>query len=303
MNLKPVLGLVIGASAVATAIILSGSSMPAIVLLWSIPSIVLLCLGALIAGPGVSAIAQVFTAARGELSRRGMNGALETLTTASKALGVAALLGFLVNFLDMMKNLSEPKEVWIHLAWALAPAFFALILKALVILPLKNAVQTAVPGTKEVERGQHSNSRCMLGTLISLAGLFLFNSSAFMGFLLLDYASMAIALFVPIAMIMAGGKAGSIRTALATLKDGTARRNQLETAVASLSFVGSAIRYGGYLGAATGFLFMVKDWTERMRTGPTLALAVISALYASILYAVFALPLIGEAKRRLALAE
>lgn len=302
MNLKPILGLIVGAGAVAAAIIASGSTMPAIVALWSILPIVLILLGTLVAGPGTKGIAQVFAAASGALDRRGKNAALETLAAASRALSTGALVCFLIKFVQTMKALEDPRALWINLAWALAPAFFALLVQAFVILPLKNAVQLAAPGEKEAVIFAWSGRRFALGSVITLAGVMLV-AGAFLDFILVDTASVALAVFVPVAMLLAGGSSASIRLAVEALKDSAASGQRLDSAVYSFSFIGTSIRCGGYVGAATGFLFLVKDWTNRMRTGPTLALATISVMYACVLYALFALPLIGEARRRRALSD
>lgn len=302
MRVKNLLGLIIGAGAVCAAIIISGSFMPILVALKSILPILFIFFGVLIAGPGVRGIAQVSAASRGELTEKGMKSALETLGTASKALAIGSLLCFLSSFVLMAVALEDAKAVWINLAWAMAPAFFALLIHAFVILPMRNDIMTATPGTKEGETSTWNGRRFFLGSIITLIAAVL-PVVFFVWYVLFEFAAVALAIFVPIALIVAGSRSGSIKNALRALKDRNASQDELEAAIVSLGFAGTGIRYGGLIGAATGFLFMVKDWTDRMRTGPTLALALLSAFYACLLYLIFALPLLGEAKRRLALVS
>jgi hypothetical protein len=52
------------------------------------------------------------------------------------------------------------------------------------------------------------------------------------------------------------------------------------------------------VGAGTGFVLMVKDFLERTRVGPSLAIMVISAMWSLLLALVVALPLEAAAERR-----
>ncbi len=307
MILKLVLGCVVGVAAIVTAIAASGSS----VTLWTAAMLVLPVLGtltgALVAGSGRGALADLFKAP-GSISARRARAAGETLAYAGRVLAMAGLTGFLVQFVYMMKSLEDRAAFWPNLAWAFGAPLVALVVHTLLVMPRRHSMSEAAATSEglpcaaaepeDAVPGTWSPARFAAGSLLTLASLIAFEPRAILSWLFVDAAALIVAIFIPVALVLAALSSGSIRRGFRALRDPGASAEDIGAAVRSFSLMAAALRRAAAIGAATGFVFLIKDWLDRMRYGPTLALALISVFWCAVLLLLFSLPLEAEAKRR-----
>ncbi len=134
--------------------------------------------------------------------------------------------------------------------------------------------------------------------MLALAGIVSFGFDSFASWVFVDLSSFLITIFIPIGMLLAGTGSGSFRRAWTALKDPAASLESLKKARLYYGFLGLSFRSAAMIGVGTGFVLMVKDFLERTRVGPSLALLVISAMWSLLLASVVALPLEAAAERR-----
>jgi hypothetical protein len=302
MLLKLILGSIVVLAAVIGAIFANGAEVSAINYLALLPPMLLAPLGMLVAGPGPKAIGELFFLIRlggGERERKLAKAALRFF---DKSLALTAILCFIVHFTAMMKNLEDRNAIWANLAWAMAPGLVALVIHVAVTLPLAHAVDTSAivePAASPSETKRSLSTSWLIGGMaLAIAGIVSFSPESFASWLFVDLSSFLVAIFIPVGMLLAGSGAGSFRRAWAALNDPDASLESLKKARVVYGYLGLAFRAAAMVGAGTGFVLMVKDFLERTRVGPSLALLVISALWSLLLLAVVALPLEAAAERR-----
>ncbi len=303
------LGALVAAGAVVAAIAASGGTID----LLRSAGIVLPLLGAaagvLIAGPGPGAAADLLRSGR-SLSGRRAAAAEAVLGLARRALAWAALEGFLIRLVEMMKRLERREDVWPSLAWAMAPALAALVLHAAVLAPLGHALREAALGAVARDGADDEGGgdapwsfrRFLAGGALTATSLIAFAPEAVLGPLFLDSAALIVAVFVPAGALLAGAPTGSFRRALAALRAPGPNAADICAAARCFAYLSGSLRRAAAVGASAGFVFLVKDWLDRMRYGPTLALALISVFWCAAGLLVLALPLEAAAERRTRLA-
>lgn len=301
MIVKFLLGFIVLWAAVIAAIAASGGSVPGEVAIQTVLSVFGMALGALLAGPGPQAVADLFRS-NPSLSRRRATKA--TLDLAGRALTCAAILGFLVPFTVMLKSLENPADLWPNLAWALGPVLVALVFQAAIILPLRHRGEASSPevaskGTEHPQEIPWNGRRLLGGGILTLVSLFFFAPLPLFWTFFFDPAAIVIALFVPVGVILSGAPAGAYRRAFSALSSAGSSLADLTEARGVFGLLASALRRAAAIGAVAGLLFLVKDWLNQQRYGPTIALAVISVVWATAILVVLVLPLEAEADRRL----
>ncbi len=302
MTIRILFGFLVSAAAVIGAIFTSGGTLDP----WSAVQVlalaILVPLGVLIAGPGLGAIRGLFKAANGDPAER--SAAPATLRLIDKALGAAALGGFLIHFLCMMKNLSDRAAIWTNLAYALAPAISSLLVWVGIRLPLGRLAELGDAATSSHASAMPtwSLARHMAGILVMIAGFAAYSFGSLSLFTLLDLASAILVVFVSVGAFIAITGRHSWRDAVSAIRSEHAGKAALDSASRTFRYLTTVIRSAGLIGFSTGFVFMIKDWLDRMRAGPTLALALISSLMAIVAYILVALPLQATAERKSLLA-
>jgi hypothetical protein len=302
MILKLILGSIVVLAAVVGAILTNGAEVGIFDYLALLPPMLLAPLGMLVAGPGPKAIGELFFLIRFGGGERDRKLAKATLRFFDKSLALTAILCFIVHFTAMMKNLEDRNAIWANLAWAMAPGLLALVIHAAVSLPLAHAVDASgivepAAGPSETKR-TFSPSWLIGGMALALAGIVSFSPLSFASWLFVDPPSFLVAIFIPVGMLLAGSSAGSFRRAWAALNDQSASLESLNKARLAYGFLGSCFRAAAMVGAGTGFVLMVKDFLERTRVGPSLALILISTLWSLLIMSIVALPLEAAAERR-----
>ncbi|GAB1455359.1 hypothetical protein MASR2M48_06660 [Spirochaetota bacterium] len=309
MITKLMLGSVVVIGAVAAAIVASGGNVPAWAVAQSVLPVLGILAGVLFAGPGPGAIAEVFRARKG-LSQRRVWAAQVTVNLAQRVLFLAGTAGFLIQFVYMMKSLEDRAALWPNLALALAPALAALVIHTMLILPLRHVLCDAgsqgdgAPSSAEalpdnsLETRPWSAWRFIPGTFLTIASLIAFGPAAVLSGLFVDIGSFIVAVFVPIGVLLAAVLPGSFRSGIKALRARDTSRNDLIAVQRSFSLLAKAVSHAAMIGAATGFVFLIKDWLNIMRYGPTLALALISVFWCVVILLLVVIPLEAEAERR-----
>ncbi|HAE23287.1 MAG TPA: hypothetical protein DCG47_13345 [Spirochaetaceae bacterium] len=302
MILKLILGSIVVAAAVIGAIIANGAEVGVFAYLALLPPMLLMPLGMLTAGPGFKAIGELFFLIRFGGGERDRNLARATLRFFDKSLAMTAILCFIVHFTAMLKNLADKDAIWPNLAWALAPSLFALVIHVAVSLPLTHAVEAS--GTVESSpapaetKPSFTTLRLFGGMAVALAGIVSFSPASFASWLFVDLSSFLIIIFIPLGMLLAATGSASFKRAWASLNDPEASLESLRKARLAYRYLALSFRSAAMVGAGMGFVLMVKDFLERTRVGPSVALIVISALWSLLLMSVVALPLEAAAERR-----
>ncbi len=302
MILKLILGAIVAAAAVVGAIIANGAEVGAIDYLALLPPMLLTPLGMLLAGPGHRAISELFFLIRLGGGERERKLAKATLRFFDKSLALTAILCFIVHFTAMMKNLEDRNAIWLNLAWAMAPALAALVIHVAISLPLAHAVDARgiVEPAATPREAKRSISLPWLigGMIVALAGIVSFSPDSFASWLFVDLSSFLITIFIPVGILLAGSGAAGFKRAWAALNDPEASLESLKKARLAYRFLALSFRAAAMVGAGTGFVLMVKDFLERTRVGPSLALILISALWSLLIMSIVALPLEAAAERR-----
>lgn len=302
MILKLVLGAAVVLAATLAAIFTDGSELGALQALRLLAPLLVVPLGVLLAGPGPAAVAELFRTAKSGGDGIARSSSAATLRAFRKALGLSALLGFLLIFTDMLKNLADASAVWRNFAWSLSPAVAAIVVWAAFGMPLTHAARRDSPAAErgiDVDEKPWSFGRWFLGITLSLAGLVSFVPMAFASWLLVDLPSFLILVFVPIGVALAGYRRRELREALTALHAASTHSVSLERAYASFRYLGAAFRVAACIGGSTGFVLMFRYWLDKTKVGPSVALLLISVFWCTLVYLVAVLPLEVAAERRL----
>ncbi|MFH2114234.1 MAG: hypothetical protein ABIJ86_06995 [Spirochaetota bacterium] len=302
MMLKLVLGAMVVFAAVVGAILTNGAEVGIFAYLALLPPLLLTPLGMLLAGPGLKATSELFFLVRFGGTDRDRKKAKVTIRFFDKTLAMTAILCFIVHFTSMLKNLEDKDAIWRNLAWAMAPGLLALVLHVAISLPLAHAVDTSGLGepipTPSGTKRSFSAFRLTGGMVLALAGIVSFDPVSFASWLFVDLPSFLVSIFVPVGILLAGTGSGSFRRAWTALRNPAASLESLKRARLDYRYLGLSFRSAAMIGAGTGFVLMVKDFLERTRVGPSVALLVISAMWSLLLALVVAMPLEVAAERR-----
>lgn len=307
MMLRLVLGAIVVIAAVVGAIVTNGAEVRVFACLAVLPPLVLAPLGMLLAGPGPKAIHELFHLVRFGGDDRDRKMARATLGFFDRSLGMTAILCFIIHFTGMLKNLEHKDAIWLNLAWAMAPGLLALAVHVAISLPLSHMVGTSGMGnpvhTSSSIRQSLPAVRMVGSMMLALAGIVAFGFDSFASWVFVDLASFLIIIFIPVGILLAGTSSGSLRRAWSALRDPAASLESIKSAHLYYRFLGLSFRAAAMVGAGTGFVLFVKDFLERTRMGPSLALMLISAMWSLLLASVVAMPLEALAEWRVLGAE
>lgn len=307
MKVRLFLGLLLCCAAVYGAIIGSGGAVSFLAILRLVIPVIGILLGSVIAGPGLGSYSDALSGRR-VLSPRRAAASGAVLDYAVQVLATSALLGFLIQFVSMMKTLENPDALWKNLAFAFGPALVVLVVLAAIIEPLRYRVRlAAVAGAESEETADIKEpagatswrpGHFAAGLLLILASLISFGPGFVVSWIFLDVAAAIIAVFIPLGMLLGAASIPALRDAFSVIRKTQASSLELAQARQVFSFLTLCLRRGMGIGVATGLIFLVKDWLDRQRYGPTLSLALISAFWCTVLLILFALPLEAASKRR-----
>lgn len=308
MIARLLLGALVLCSALISAVHLSGGGIELGRCLMLLVPTILVPTGVFVAGPGVGAMADAFRTATAGGDATERRAAAATLGVFNRSLVLAGAIGFLINFISMMKTLADPALVWREFSWSLAPGAFGLVLYASLSLPLGQAIATSpeIPMPREQSRATRGLWRpglMVVGLLIIATALVLFDLTDSGPTMLFDLPAFIATFFTAVGALLAGRRPGDLRRALGRLRDPEASAAELATARNVFSYLRRVLGVAAALGAAAGTLSLLYDAHERTRLGPNLALVMFSALYASVFVLAMALPLEAAAARRAILAD
>lgn len=296
MKLRFLLGLAISASGVGVASYLSGGRV--------MPGYLALDLGLVIALPLAMAL--------GAFGPRGLASVASSetgLRWLGRATLVAAVLGFITIQLWMMTDLSDPSAIPVNLAYSLEPPILGLFMALCVYRPLRYAAGSRTRGDVPATTGaQPANGGAALRRRVGLAWLagaalaliaflawHLFAYGRIVRFL--DLPALALTVFLPVGQLLAGPGVYGLREAISSLGSGDEER--LEEARRTFYFLAGSFGIAAGLALLLGGTFFLAAIGDRMRYGPTMALAEVGLLQSALLYLLVGLPPLAAADREL----
>lgn len=322
MRLRFVSGVVVSACAVASAIYLSGGRVVPGYLALDLALVALLPIGAAVAAFGFGALGRAFavaagSTAAGDRERRdaALRDAAVVLRWLSRATWLAMAAGFLLIQIWMMYDLQDPAVLFDNLALSLEPPILGFFLVYCVYRPLRLSILNRIDGegrasdpepetnaTRTGSQARWSNARWIAGTVMAALVLAAWNLIAYgrMG-RFVDLAPLSLALFVPLGQLLAGPGPGGLRSAFAAI--GSGDRDALRSARRTFAFNAGSFAVAAALAFSLGAAYFLEAIGDRMRYGPTLALAELGLLQSAVLALLLAVPPLAAADRALAAAD
>ncbi len=327
MRLRFVSGVVVSACAVACAVYLSGGRVVPGYVALDLALITLLPLGAAMAAFGPRAVGRAFTVttdsiAAGASERRdaalrdaALRDADVMLRWLARATWLAMAAGFLLIQIWMMYDLQDPSALFDNLALSLEPPILGFFVIYCVYRPLRHAVLNgleretpeagAAParGASPIQaRTRWSLVRWAAGIVVMASVLAAWNLVAY-GRIgrFVDLAPLSLALFLPLGQLLAGPGPNGLRSAFAALS--TDDPSALRSARRIFAFNAGSFAVAAALAFSLGAAYFLEAIGDRMRYGPTLALAELGLLQSAVLALVLALPPLAAADRALAATE
>jgi len=327
MRLRFVSGVVVSACAVACAVYLSGGRVVPGYVALDLALITLLPLGAAMAAFGPRAVGRAFTVttdsiAAGASERRdaalrdaALRDADVMLRWLARATWLAMAAGFLLIQIWMMYDLQDPSALFDNLALSLEPPILGFFVIYCVYRPLRHAVLNgleretpeagAAParGASPIQaRTRWSLVRWAAGIVVMTSVLAAWNLVAY-GRIgrFVDLAPLSLALFLPLGQLLAGPGPNGLRSAFAALS--TDDPSALRSARRIFAFNAGSFAVAAALAFSLGAAYFLEAIGDRMRYGPTLALAELGLLQSAVLALVLALPPLAAADRALAAAD
>jgi len=329
MIARLVLGALVSASSIIMAIYLSGGALSIVPLAAALVFMVLVPAIAGLVGFGFKGIARAFSLAFSpdagagdapDASATGTGGpssdqssSAAAMTTAvfallRKATAGAAALGFLLVQIQMMYDLRDKSDIRLFLSFSFVPALVGLILVACLYAPLEYAVAMRQERlTAAVEEGAAGASNpsgpravwpgvrvlaALAACLAVIAGCFQILS---VGRLppLFNPPSAVVMLFFPLGNLLAGPGPGGMARAFAALgRHGPATGAQSRRLAASaFAYLNRSILLAGATAFISGVVYFFQGLNDRMRYGPTMALALVAVFLAGLLLVCVGLPL------------
>lgn len=306
MKVKLILGSLVSLAAIVGATLGTGYGISVAVVFRIVLPVIGLFLGSMLCGPGLGILADAMGPCD-TLSPKRRESALGAIAFARRALLLIASLGLIMNLVSMFKSLEDRNAVWINLALAMGPALVALFIHAVVLEPLvirlRRSSLKAASSSSETERPTNTRGRAGIlirqipGFCLMLASLIALNPDLISG-IFLHLPAILIAVFIPIGLLIAAGDGPSMWRSLGTVFSSSSSTEELKTAQELFGSLTLAFKRAMALGAALGFVFLVKDWLDITRYGPTLALALISLFWGMIGILFISLPLEALAAQR-----
>jgi len=311
MKIRFVFGLLISASAVAVAAWLSGGRVMPAYLVLDLGLVLLLPLAVCLGAFGPRRLAS-------DLSRALR--ASGTTEPASSEAGVsflwlgratvaAAILGFITIQLWMMTDLSDPSAIPVNLAYSLEPPILGFFLISSFYRPLRYATGLGlaggtVGGTAARAQGAEASRRrftpgWLAGGALALLAFLAWHMLAYGRVVrFLDIPALALCVFLPVGQLLAGPGVEGLRRAVAALGSGDAER--LKEARRTFAFIAGSFAISAGLAMALGAAFFLAALGDKMRYGPTMALAEVGLLQSALFFLLFGLPPLAAADRELA---
>lgn len=296
MKLRYFLGLAVSACAVGVAAYLSGGRVA--------PGYLALDLGLVIALP--------LAAGLGAFGPRGLASVASSeagLRWLGRATSAAAVLGFIAIQLWMMTDLRDPSYIPRNLAYSLEPPILGLFLVLCAYRPLRfgavsksRVIVPAMPGGSAMPDGSEARRRVGLAWLAGAALALI----AFLGWSLLshgriarflDLPALALTVFLPVGQLLAGPGVEGAKSAFSALGSGDEKR--LGEARRTFRFLAGSFGIAAGMAVLLGGAFFLAAIGDRMRYGPTMALAEVGLLQSALLYLLVGLPPLAAADREL----
>ncbi len=216
-------------------------------------------------------------------------------------------LGFVSMWVLMLKTLSSKEDLLRNIGLTLMPMAYALLVAVGLWLPLVTRMElraTMRPAREILVRPCCKGFVVFAGTFIaSLVLVFACFSWGVLPFGFFELGSLSLIVFIPLGALIAGpGLAVLARSFLAVSAE-DASQAELKTASVVFRSLEKSIILAASLGVVLGTAFLIAEWPNRMRSGPTLALALLSLFWGLFFLIALGLPLSTQARRRLALAE
>ncbi len=299
MKLRFILGLAISALAVGVSSFLSGGRV--------MPGYLALDLGLVVALPLAAGLGAF--GPRGLASVASSDAGLRWLGRATLA---AAVLGFITIQLWMMTDLRDPSDIPRNLAYSLEPPILGLFLASCAYRPLRfsaasrdggdawaaaaTTMATAMPGASATRR--RVGPTWLAGAALALIAFLAWNLLAYGRIVrFLDLSALALTVFLPVGQLLAGPGIGGLRQAYSALGSGDARR--LGEARRTFGYLAGSFGIAAGLALLLGGAFFLAALGDRMRYGPTMALAEVGLLQSALLYLLVGLPPLAAADREL----
>jgi len=307
MRLRFVSGVAVSACAVASAVYLSGGRVAPGYLALDLGLVALLPIGAAVAAFGLRAIGRAFAVATGSPEAGGRAARRDAdcvLRWLARATWLAMAIGFLLVQIWMMYDLQDPAALFDNLALSLEPPIIGLFMIHCVYRPLRlSARGGAERGQRAADpsTGRRALARWAAGIAAAALVLAAWNLLAY-GRLgrFADLAPLSLALFIPLGQLLAGPGLGGLRSAFAAIGSGDA--DALRSARRVFAFNAGSFAVAAALSFSLGAAYFLEAIGDRMRYGPTLALAELGLLQSAVLALLLAVPPLAAADRALALA-
>lgn len=312
MKARLSLGALLSVAAVVMAIYSSGGAVSPGPLSAALAFVVLVPVIAAIAGFGLKGLANAFGLALSGETVAGVGSAgihdeyalgvaASVFAFLKRATAGAAVAGFLLVQIMMMYDLRDKDDVRLYLSFSFVPALVGLIVVASLYVPLEYAVANEAnrpdgEPTPEPVRGARPGLRILAGFAVCLAVVYACFQALSIGRLppLLNPPSVIITAFFTLGNLLAGPGLGGMARAFAAV----GRRGPGGNAVSASRQAATAFSYlcrsfllSGGVAFMTGVVYFLQGLNDRMRYGPTMALALVAMFQAVFLLVCVGLPL------------
>ena len=317
MRLRFVSGVAVSACAVASAVYLSGGRVAPGYLALDLGLVALLPIGAALAAFGLRAVGRAFAVATGSPESGGRAATRDAdcvLRWLARATWLAMAIGFLLIQIWMMYDLQDPSALFDNLALSLEPPIVGLFMIYCAYRPLRLSVldridresrssdtATAPAASSSPARERWNLSLWASGAAVTALVLAAWNLLTY-GRLgrFVDLAPLSLALFIPLGQLLAGPGLGGLRSAFAAM--GSGDPETLRSARRVFAYNAGSFAVAAALAFSLGAAYFLEAIGDRMRYGPTLALAELGLLQSAVLALLLAVPPLAVADRALALA-
>ncbi|MBU0928479.1 MAG: hypothetical protein KKA67_12075 [Spirochaetes bacterium] len=323
MILRLILGALVSTAALVAAIYTSGGTVAPLPTAAAAAFVVIAPLGAALAAFGAAGTLGAFRSACSSrlrsLDEAEAGAADAAFVLLSRATAAAAALGFLLIQIMTMYDLEDPSAIGAHLGYSLSPAVIGAVVAACLYAPLRHSISrkalaaafeapSAAAGKAGDGSATRSRLRFLLGAGLALAAVSVIYVAFWGGrlFPLLNPPSVIMMLFFPLGNALAGPGPSGIAVSLGALRQGdygSASVAGLRYAKASFRYLAASSMASGGIAFLTGAAYFLQGLGDRMRYGPTMALALVSLAIAALFSLCVGLPLKAAACSRLAVLD
>ena len=274
---------------------------------------------AVIAGFGLTPVARAFRLAlsgdavvgegSGACDERGLGVAAAVFRFLKKATIGAAVVGFLLVQIMMMYDLRDRNDIRLYLSFSFVPALVGLIVAACLYVPLEYSVADKADKLSEASEDDGEGASIPGVGRFTLPGLRILAGAATCAMVMLacflalsvkrlpplfNPPSVIIMLFFPLGNLLAGPGLGGMARAFAAIdKRGTngGASPASRQATEAFSYLCRSLLLSGGAAFLTGVVYFLQGLDDRMRYGPTMALALVALFQAVFLLVCVGLPL------------